>query len=117
MGESNTVVRAYTLYRHLQQYCSHPSIYLLMFVNSLIAVSNMQINSGFKFTIWLWNLLQVLSVLTLIHKNKKKLPFTLLQKWYKFFRTVCIISIQIINALSVSFVELLNPYLIALLNL
>ena len=27
MGESNTVVSAYTMYRHLQQYCSHPSIY------------------------------------------------------------------------------------------
>ena len=27
MGESNTLVSAYTLYRHLQQYCSHPSIY------------------------------------------------------------------------------------------
>ena len=26
MGESNTVVSAYTLYRHLQQYCSHPLI-------------------------------------------------------------------------------------------
>ena len=26
MGESNTVVSAYTLYRHLQQYWSHPSI-------------------------------------------------------------------------------------------
>ena len=26
IGDSNTVVRAYTLYRHLQQYCSHPSI-------------------------------------------------------------------------------------------
>ena len=25
MGESNIVVSAYTLYRHLQQYCSHPS--------------------------------------------------------------------------------------------
>ena len=25
MGESNTVASAYTLYRHLQQYCSHPS--------------------------------------------------------------------------------------------
>ena len=24
MGESNTVVSAYTTYRHLQQYCSHP---------------------------------------------------------------------------------------------
>ena len=24
MGESNTVVSAYTMYRHLQQYCSHP---------------------------------------------------------------------------------------------
>ena len=27
MGESNTVVNAYTLYRYLQQYCSHPSNY------------------------------------------------------------------------------------------
>ena len=27
MGESNTVVSAYTLYRHLQQYCFHPSTY------------------------------------------------------------------------------------------
>ena len=27
MGESNTVVSAYTMYRHLQQYCSHPSNY------------------------------------------------------------------------------------------
>ena len=26
MGESNTVVRACTLYRYLQQYCSHPLI-------------------------------------------------------------------------------------------
>ena len=26
MGESNTVVSAYTTYRHLQQYCSHPPI-------------------------------------------------------------------------------------------
>ena len=26
MGENNTVVSAYTTYRHLQQYCSHPSI-------------------------------------------------------------------------------------------
>ena len=25
IGESNTVVSAYTLYRHLQQYSSHPS--------------------------------------------------------------------------------------------
>ena len=23
MGESNTVVSAYTMYKHLQQYCSH----------------------------------------------------------------------------------------------
>ena len=28
MGESNTVVSTYTRYRHLQQYCSHPSISL-----------------------------------------------------------------------------------------
>ena len=26
MGESNTVVSAYTLYGHLQQYCSHPLV-------------------------------------------------------------------------------------------
>ena len=26
MDESNTVVSAYTTYKHLQQYCSHPSI-------------------------------------------------------------------------------------------
>ena len=26
MGESNSVVSAYTMYRHLQQYCSHRSI-------------------------------------------------------------------------------------------
>ena len=25
MDESNIVVSAYTIYRHLQQYCSHPS--------------------------------------------------------------------------------------------
>ena len=29
MGESNTVVSAYALHRHLQQYCSHPSNYIL----------------------------------------------------------------------------------------
>ena len=29
MVESKFVVSAYTLYRHLQQYCSHPSKYLL----------------------------------------------------------------------------------------
>ena len=27
MGESNTVVSTYTMSRHLQQYCSHPSNY------------------------------------------------------------------------------------------
>ena len=27
MGESNTAVSAYKTYRHLQQYCSHPSKY------------------------------------------------------------------------------------------
>ena len=30
MGESNTIVSAYTLYRHLQWYCSHPSIHCNM---------------------------------------------------------------------------------------
>ena len=29
MDESNTVVSAYTLHRHLQQYCSHPVIYVI----------------------------------------------------------------------------------------
>ena len=27
MGDSNTVVSDYTMYRHLQQYCSNPTIY------------------------------------------------------------------------------------------
>ena len=27
MDESNAVVSAYATYRHLQQYCSHPSTY------------------------------------------------------------------------------------------
>ena len=26
MGESNTVISACTMYRHSQQFCSHPSI-------------------------------------------------------------------------------------------
>ena len=30
MGENNTVVSAYIMYRHLQQYCSHPSIGIRM---------------------------------------------------------------------------------------
>ena len=29
MDESNTVVSTYTLYRQLQQYCSHPSICII----------------------------------------------------------------------------------------
>ena len=37
MGESNTFVSAFTLYRHIQQYCSHPSIscitYLFVFIS------------------------------------------------------------------------------------
>ena len=36
MGESNTVVSAYTFYRHLQQYCSRPSIYLFKSVQLLM---------------------------------------------------------------------------------
>ena len=28
MGENNTVVSACTMYGHLQQYCSHPSIFI-----------------------------------------------------------------------------------------
>ena len=31
MGESNTIVSAYTLYRHLQQYCFHSSNILRLF--------------------------------------------------------------------------------------
>ena len=31
MGESNTVVSAYTMYRHLQQYFSYPSISLCVY--------------------------------------------------------------------------------------
>ena len=30
MGENNTVVSAYTKYRHLQQYCSHPLVCLIL---------------------------------------------------------------------------------------
>ena len=32
MGESNTDVSACTMYRHLQQYCSHPSIYIDIYI-------------------------------------------------------------------------------------
>ena len=30
MGESSTIVSAYTMYRHLQQYCSLPSILVVL---------------------------------------------------------------------------------------
>ena len=36
MGESNTAVSAYTKYRHLQQYCSLPMIFITMHLNTLI---------------------------------------------------------------------------------
>ena len=36
MGKSNTVVSAYTMYRHLQQYCSHPSIEI-QFIKNVFA--------------------------------------------------------------------------------
>ena len=36
MGKKNTVVSAYTLYRHLQQYCSHPSVYSAVIGRSFI---------------------------------------------------------------------------------
>ena len=39
MGESNTVVSAYSMYRHLQHYCSHPLMWILN-ANTLI------LNSG-----------------------------------------------------------------------
>ena len=32
MGESNTIVSAYTVYRHLQQYCSHPSLRIFQLI-------------------------------------------------------------------------------------
>ena len=35
IGESNTVVSAYTLYRHLQQYCSHLLICLQQYCSSI----------------------------------------------------------------------------------
>ena len=35
MGENNTVVSAYTLYRHLQQYCSHLSIHVITVIVKL----------------------------------------------------------------------------------
>ena len=36
MGESNTVVSAYTLYRHLQQYFSHPMIWLCLYLGFIL---------------------------------------------------------------------------------
>ena len=36
MGQSNTVVSAYTMYRHLQQYCSHQSIHLAVGQKSIV---------------------------------------------------------------------------------
>ena len=44
MGESNTVVSAYTMYRHLQQYCSHPSIsaWIEICIRSQTALKNFQ---------------------------------------------------------------------------
>ena len=39
MGESNTVVSAYSMYRHLQQYCSHPSSMLPLIKQSFILVT------------------------------------------------------------------------------
>ena len=41
MGESNTIVSAYTLYRHLQQYCSHPSICCLcLYCKHVLCIKN-----------------------------------------------------------------------------
>ena len=40
MGESSTVVSAYTMYRHLQQYCSHPSICFLSFIQVYVPHRN-----------------------------------------------------------------------------
>ena len=38
MGESNTVVSTYTLYRHLQEYCSHLSIRLIIIIIIIIII-------------------------------------------------------------------------------
>ena len=40
MDESNTVVSAYTMYRHLQQYCSHPSNSLCILVVSVVSATS-----------------------------------------------------------------------------
>ena len=40
MGDSNTVVSTYTTYRHLQQYCSHPSNYGLKLSDMLRSFRN-----------------------------------------------------------------------------
>ena len=40
MGESNTVVSAYTMHRHLQQYCSHQSIYIYNQTNFLAGMDD-----------------------------------------------------------------------------
>ena len=45
MGESNTVVSAYTLYRHLQQYCSHPSEFS---VSNVVPVNNLYFTFVFQ---------------------------------------------------------------------
>ena len=44
MGESNTVVSAYTMYRHLQQYCCHPSNYCYLTKEKPIPVGRVTMN-------------------------------------------------------------------------
>ena len=36
MGESNTVVSAYTMYRHLQQYCSCKCLYIVQALTTVL---------------------------------------------------------------------------------
>ena len=48
MGESNTVVSAYTLYRHLQQYSSHPLICVSISLLSDLVYNPASLQLGFS---------------------------------------------------------------------
>ena len=51
MGESNSVVSAYTWYRHLQQYCSYSSIFFIIFFALSICLSKKYFKTGHNFLI------------------------------------------------------------------
>ena len=40
MGEYNTILSAYTLYRHLEQYCTHPSICFQVYILLIVTIFN-----------------------------------------------------------------------------